>query len=137
MTMNIYYTFFDRAALDSVWPLLWEEFFRKHPSRRGEIANTIRFAFHPQADETQEPADKELAQLFETRSLAWTLRRSTPQFFVMSEIMALAPTLRRHRLDVSTHFPEDCFALVGAGVADPALRPHVPPRAGFVRPARR
>src|SRR5262249_2156600 len=43
-------------------------------------------------------------------------RRSTPQFLLMSDIMAGIPKLRRHSLALSTNYLEDCFALVAAGI---------------------
>lgn len=116
MGIKTYYTFFDRAVIDPVWRSPWKDFFQRHPRSRAEISELIEFGYNPEGVGGRGPSDEELAEVFETKTVAWTLRRSTPQFSVMSDIMWLIPKLRRHSLDVSTGYNEDCFALVAAGI---------------------
>lgn len=113
MSTVTYYTFFDREAMDPVWRKPWKDFLRQHPRSRAEMKELFRFGFNSDGGE---PSDEELADIFERRTLAWTIRRSTPQFYLISEVMARVPALRPHSLDIRSGYTEDCFALVAVAI---------------------
>lgn len=110
MSTTTYYTVFDGAVLDSVWRLTWKEFFRRHPRSRAAMRQLIAFGYNP------EPSEEEIAAIFDTKTVAWTIRHSTPQLYVMSELMYFVPKLRQRSLDIPTYFSEDWLGLIAAGI---------------------
>jgi hypothetical protein len=65
-----------------------------------------------------EPSEDDIANIFETKTVAWTLQRTTTmQFFVMSEIIdELSIGSRQKPVCVRSGYLEDCFLLLAAGV---------------------
>src|SRR4051794_6602927 len=117
MSYSTWYTFCDRAGMDAVWRLTWTDFFRRYPRSRTQISELLMDGnYHPEGVGGREASDDDIVEVFETKTVAWTLRRSTPQFLLMSDIMAIIPNLRKHSLDLLTDYNEDCFALVAAGI---------------------
>ena len=93
-----FYEFFDAERFDAIWTLSWSEFQRKYRSRwatkksyddSGYFDNSLRelicFCVEPQPD--AEALESILAQ----RTVQWTIRHSTPQFYFMYELMSHIP----------------------------------------------
>ena len=98
--MDAYYYFFDRSAVDSLWKLSWREFLRLHGKSRwakghdtgdgaGSLRGLIAFSVDPQ------PSAKEIEEIIGRRTLQWTIQRSSPQFYMMEEILYRVPRLRK------------------------------------------
>lgn len=98
--METYYCFFDRSAVDSLWKLSWREFLRLHGKSRwakgqdtgdgaGSLRGLIAFSVEPQ------PSAKEIEEIIGRRTLRWAIQRSSPQFYVMEEILYHIPRLRK------------------------------------------
>src|SRR6516162_4386973 len=103
--MDGYYYFFDRSAVDSLWRLSWHEFLRvRGPSRwtagrdTGDGAASLRgliaFSLDPQ------PSAMEVEDIIRHRTLRWTIQHSTPQFYVMEEIIYNVPWLRKSSISL-------------------------------------
>lgn len=109
MGMDIYYTFFDHEAFDPVWRMTWLEFLRKYRPNRSTVEELLEFAWDGEIEERG--LDK-----LDGKTLKWTLARSSPQFFVMSEIMEMCPRFRKHRVHVQVRYMGDGEGLIGAGI---------------------
>lgn len=121
--MDHYYEFFDRAFFDSVWALSWCDFQRKHRSRWAmdrnyepgvysgrSLRELICFSMEP------EPSPELLEDVLARRTIRWTVRRSSPQFFLMSEIMRHVPGSRA-RICCAFDIPsEDVGVLISAAL---------------------
>jgi hypothetical protein len=110
------YTIFDRGVVDPVWGMSWKEIFRRYPKTRGQISELIQASYRPRGIGSDEPSDDELAEIFETRTVVWTLRRSRMQLWLMYWLICTIPALRKHGVTVSTHYIEDFVALIAAGI---------------------
>jgi hypothetical protein len=114
--MENYYYFFDRSAVDYVWNLSWREFLRLHGTSRwakgpdtgdgsASLRGLIAFSVGP------DPAAPEVEDIIRRRTLRWTIQRSSPQFYMMEEIVYHVPRLRKScaSLDV---WPNDVTVLL-------------------------
>src|SRR5262245_61393584 len=87
------------------------------PSKRRRFTELVRFGFNVGGRAGgDEPSDQQVAHILATKTISWTLRRSTSQFCLMSEILGELPHLRKSWLDVSTSYAEDCLAVIAAGI---------------------
>jgi hypothetical protein len=88
------YEFFDRTVVDPLWGLSWASVLEHHHSKwfrskkmvRGEYLGTslrelIGFAIDP------EPSDPEIDNILSRMTVRATIRRSNPQFWVISVLM--------------------------------------------------
>jgi hypothetical protein len=122
--MRHFYDFFDREFFDPVWPRSWHEFQRKHRSRwatrmnyePGEyIGRSLRelicFSMEP------EPSQELLEDILARRTVKWTVRHSSPQFFLLSEIMHHVPGYRANYCYVGEIPSEDVGVLISAALS--------------------
>ena len=109
-----YYTFFDSEAIDPLWRITWKELFCRYPRSRTEIAELIED--EPKKTVGHESDCEDMEDVFEKKTVAWTIRRCTSPFYTMSYIIDIVPALRKHRLDIKTYYIGDSFALVAAGI---------------------
>jgi len=119
--MDDYYCFFDRSAIDPLWNLSWQNFLRLHGRSRwakgpdlkngnDSLRGLIAFTVEP------EPSAGEIEEIISRRTLRWTIQRSSPQFFVMGEIIYNVPSLRKFCVSLDL-CPND-FAVLLAAAAD-------------------
>jgi hypothetical protein len=98
--MDTYYCFFDRSAVDPIWKMSGQDFLRlygkNHRDRRSKLADAdswlrelIAFSVEP------EPSDAEVEDIIRHRTLRWTIQHSTPQFYIMGEILCGVPRLTK------------------------------------------
>ena len=85
-----YYVAFDRAVIDPVWDLPWSAFFQRYRPRRKAVVDLLEFGLEP------EPTRAQLDEILACRTLKWAIRRCSPQFFVMGELLSLVSSLERH-----------------------------------------
>jgi hypothetical protein len=85
-----YYTIFDRAAIDPVWDLPWSEFLQRYRPRRKAVVELLEFGLEP------EPTRAQAEDILARRTLKWTIRRCSPQFFIMGELLSLVSSSERH-----------------------------------------
>ena len=123
--MDDYYFFFDRSAVDSLWNLSWQKFLRLHgasqwargpdtgsgnDSLRGLIAFSVK----------TKPSTTEVEEIVCCRTLRWTIQRSSPQFYMMEEIMSNVP--RVNESCVSLDMWSNDFTVLLAAAAEGYLR---------------
>jgi hypothetical protein len=98
--MDNYYSFFDRSAVDSLRSLSWQEFLRLYGTSRwakgaytddGSASLRGLIAFSVDSG----PSEAEVEEIIRHRTLRWTIQRSSPQYFVMGEIVYDVPRLRK------------------------------------------
>jgi hypothetical protein len=127
--MDDYYFFFDRLAVDSLWNLSWQKFLRLHGksqwakdpdtgSANDSLRGLIAFSVEPK------PSAAEVEDIVRQRTLRWTIRRSSPQFYMMEEIMANLPRLNESC--VSLDMWSNDFAVLLAAAAEGYFRGDVP-----------
>jgi hypothetical protein len=127
--MDNYYFFFDRSAVDSLWSLSWQEFLRLYGSSRwakgaytdngcASLRGLIAFSVDP------EPSEAEVEEIFRHRNLRWTIQRSSPQYFVMGEIVYNVPRLRKSHASLDI-WSNDSTVLLAAA-AEGYFRGEVP-----------
>lgn len=98
--MDDYYFFFDRSAVDSLWNLPWREFLRLHgssPWAKGpetddgsaSLRGLIAFSVEP------ETSSIDVEDIIRRCTLRWTIQHSSPQFYVVEEILRNVPRLRK------------------------------------------
>jgi len=110
--MDNYYCFLDRSAVDSLWSLSWQDFLRLYGTSRwakgaytdngsASLRGLIAFSVEP------EPSEAEVEEIIRHRTLRWAIQRSSPQYFVMGEIVYNVPRLRKSHatLDVWANDP--------------------------------
>ena len=119
--MDTYYYFFDRSAVDPLWNLSWQDFLRLHGKSRwakgpdvGDGAASLRgliaFAVEPH------PSAIAIEEIIRRRSVRWTIQRSSPQFYMIEEIVYHVPRLRKSC--VSLDVWSNDFAVLLAAAAD-------------------
>ncbi|RPJ87635.1 MAG: hypothetical protein EHM18_00170 [Acidobacteria bacterium] len=80
-----YYRFFDAAKVGPVLELSWNEFFQRGYSTATPICYLLPFALdNPQLDEDDEEA---VDAILDTKTVRWTMERSSPQFHFLEEIL--------------------------------------------------
>jgi hypothetical protein len=88
------------AAVDSLWGLSWHQFLRLYGTSRwargphtdngsDSLRGLIAFSVDP------EPSKAEVEEIIRCRTLRWTIQRSSPQYFVIAEIVYNVPRLRK------------------------------------------
>ena len=121
MGIENYYYFFDRLGADPLWRLSWQEFLRLHgrcPWAKGpnlgdgssSLRGLIAFGVEP------EPTDKEIEAILSRHTLQWTIKRSTPQFYVMEEILYNSHRLRKFHATLDELWADDWVVLLAAAV---------------------
>gem|GEM_PF-5189999 len=110
----ICYTFYEYDVLDSLARMTWKELFRKHPDLRETITEEIKNSFHPEGINGCKPTSLNLSEVFNAKTISWTLRRSYSQFFTISICFELILAL--HARNISTYYVGDSDALVAAGI---------------------
>ena len=117
------YEFFDRDVYDPIWQLSWHQFMRLYKTRWAlnqnyssgtytgqSLRELIAFSLDP------EPANEEIENILQHRTIRWTIRRSSPQFFTMSCIMWDGlPQFRDRTVHLSTCSEIDCLLAVAVG----------------------
>ncbi len=114
------YLFLDRETVDPLWKLSWKEFLRKWGKSRwatakhfqdgnSSLRGLIAFGLDP------EPSHQDVEQILERRTIRWTIQHSSPQYFVMQEILHHVPDLRGSMVSVSPSH-DDSGALIAVGV---------------------
>jgi hypothetical protein len=127
--MDDYYYFFDRSTVDSLWKLSWHEFLRLHGKSRwakgkstgdgsGSLLGLIAFSVEP------EPSAKEVEDVIGRRTLQWTIQRSSPHFYMMEEIVANIPRLRKSHISLDVWAND--FSVLLAAAAEGYFRREVP-----------
>jgi hypothetical protein len=127
--MDDYYYFFDRSAVDSLWKMSWQEFLRLHGdsdwakypkigSADDSLRGLIAFALDP------EPSAAEVEDIIHRRTVRGTIERSSPQFYVMEEIVRHIPRLRKSHTSLDVW--EADFTVLLAAAADGYFRGDVP-----------
>lgn len=127
--MDDYYYFFDRSAVDPVWKMTWQEFLRLHGKSRwakgpdtgdgnGSLRGLIAFALDP------EPSAAEVEDIIRRRTIRGTIERSSPQFYVMEEIVNNIPRLRKSHISLDVWSND--FTVLLAAAADGYFRGEVP-----------
>jgi hypothetical protein len=99
MGMEHYYVFIDRPAVDAILRLEWKEFLIAYPVRHSRwafenslydsVEHFVGFAVDPEPDATM------IARILSKRTLRWTMRRATPQYWFMGEIITHIRALNR------------------------------------------
>jgi hypothetical protein len=96
MSFQVYYTFFDRAVADRVWPMSWKKFL-SHYRNEGRGFETLAIAYNPTSAELKSGRSEE--EVFEgvlaKRTIRWTALHSTPPFFVFGEVLGMDRRLRK------------------------------------------
>jgi hypothetical protein len=110
MGIEHFYQFIDRAVVDPVLMMSWADFLRKHPWRRDSLEELLDFAVEPQPDSDAR------SRILATRSLRWTMRRSTPAYYFLNTLIYHVPHLRRRCPDVWANDCYDVAALEAAAV---------------------
>jgi hypothetical protein len=114
--MGTHYYFFDRSAVDPLWNLSWQDFLRLHGKSRwakgpdvsdgaASLRGLIAFSVEPQ------PSAREIEEIIRRRTLRWTIQHSSPQFYMMEEIVYNVPSLRKFA--VSLDVWSNDFAVFG------------------------
>jgi hypothetical protein len=94
MGLEHFYWFVDRAVVDPLLETSWRSFLRKHPRRRADVERILAFALEPKPD----PAA--VADILARRTLRWTMKRATPAYFFLNELISLVPQLKRRSPEV-------------------------------------
>jgi hypothetical protein len=89
-----HYTAFDRSLIDGIWNLSWGELLQRYNVRRKAVGDLLEWGLEP------EPTRAQISDILDRRTLKWAIRRCRPQFFIMGELLALAPALKRHVISV-------------------------------------
>lgn len=100
MGIEHFYWFIDREVIDPVLEMSWKAFLSRYPWRRKVMEELLTFAVDP------EPNSVEVSQILEKRSLRWTIQRSSPAYFLLSEIVDHVPHLRQRSRNV---LPNDLY----------------------------
>jgi hypothetical protein len=127
--MDNYYYFFDRSAADPLWKLSWPDFLRLHGKSRwakgpdggdgsASLRGLIAFAVDP------EPSAIEIEDIIRRRTLRWTIQRSSPQFYLMEEIVNNVPRLRKSCISLDVWSND--FSILLAAAAEGYFRGEVP-----------
>lgn len=99
--MEFVYQFSDRGGIDPLWKLTWKEYLlrwgrtrwaRAKMTENGDDSLRSMIAFFIDPAPTAEEVDRILAE----ETIRWTVRRSSPQFRSISELIYNTPGLRRH-----------------------------------------
>jgi hypothetical protein len=127
--MDTYYCCFDRSAVDYLWKLSWQEFLGLHGTSRwakgprtdngaASLRGLIAFAVDP------EPSATEIEDIIRRRTLRWTIQRSSPQFYMMGEIVYNIPRLRKSWISLDVWSLD--FTVLLAAAAEAYFRGEVP-----------
>jgi hypothetical protein len=95
MGMRHNYTFFDRAATDTIWSLTWKRLLERYSGvwfhsaelERGiytgkSLRELLAFSIDP------EPSDAQMAKILDKSTVAETMRWCHPQFWTMEELIS-------------------------------------------------
>jgi len=127
--MEFFYHFFDRTACDQLWKTSWKEYLRRwgrtrwaraEPTREGTESLRDMISFHIDPEPTAEEVERILAH----ETIQQTVKRSSPQFGPMSELMSNTPAFRKHSQCI--FFKGDYFAILIAVAFEAYLRGRAP-----------
>jgi|GEM_PF-4415981 len=79
--MHAYYQFFDRAAAGELLAMPWKAILQRHPRSRRSIEELLAFALD------NEPDDRAMERILATRTVRWTMKRSSPQYHFLAEVL--------------------------------------------------
>jgi hypothetical protein len=108
MGIEHFYWFVDRAVVDPLLGLSWRGFLRKYPWRRHEVEELLAFALEPELEGSA------LADIVATRTLRWTMKRSTPSYYFLTEIIHHVPAVRRRCPEIWIEQLDDTAVLLAA-----------------------
>lgn len=110
MGIEHFYWFIDREVIDPVLEMSWKAFLRKYPWKRDEIDPFLNFAVDG------EPDTATISLIIQKRSLRWTMKRSSPAYWFLNELVHHAPALRLRCPEVWIHNDSDLAILEAAAV---------------------
>jgi hypothetical protein len=127
--MDAYYYFFDRSPVDPLWKLSWQDFLRLHGKSRwamgpqtndgaASLRSLIAFAVE------SEPSATEIDKIIDRRTLRWSIQHSSPQFYMIEEVLNNISPLRKSHVSVSVW--ENDFVVLLAAAADFYFRHQIP-----------
>jgi hypothetical protein len=121
MTIEHFYWFIDREVVDPVLEMSWKTFLRRYPWDHEELDYLLNFAVDG------EPDPAEISRILENRTLRWTIKRSSPAYWFLNEIVHHVPALRLRCPEV--WIPNDFdLAILEAVAVDGYLRGRISDR---------
>jgi hypothetical protein len=91
--MEHFYQLIDRPAVGQLLGLTWPQFHRKYRWKDPQWPTAEDFLREFALDEENDLAA--IPRILKTRTLRWTMLRSTPQFYFMVEMIDKAPEIKK------------------------------------------
>jgi len=88
MSIEHFYWFVDLSAVDPILQMSWETFLRNYPWRQQSLEKFLLFAVET------EPNRVTINQILRGRTIRWTMRRATPAYYFLNEIVHHVPGLK-------------------------------------------
>jgi hypothetical protein len=111
MGIEHFYWFVDREVIDPVLEMTWKAFLRKYPWERDEVDYVLNFAVEGEPDSTA------ITHILDNHTLRWTMKRSSPAYWVLNEIVHHVSTLKLRCPEVWIYNDSDLAILEAAAVA--------------------
>ena len=114
MGLEHFYKFIDRDAVEPLLRLTWAEFLRKYRWSRGSLQESVEeflaFIMGPQ------PAPSVVDEVLARRTLRWTMKRSSPKYFFLFEVIYNAPHVRKRCPEIWTESPYEIAIIIASSV---------------------
>jgi hypothetical protein len=110
MTIEHFYWFIDRDVIDPVLGMSWKAFLRKYPWDRDEVDEVLSFAVKGEPDEDA------ISRILENQTLRWTMKRSSPAYWFLNEVVHHVPALKPRCPELWIHNDFDLAILEAAAV---------------------
>jgi hypothetical protein len=114
MAFEHFFWFVDRAIIDPLLDMSWRSYLRKYPRSRRELEQLLTFVVEP------EPEPDAVADILARRTLRWTMKRATPAYYFLNDVIHGAPVMRRRSPEVWSGVDET--AILVAATCDAFLR---------------
>jgi hypothetical protein len=100
MSIEHFYWFIDREVVDPVLEMSWKAFLLKYPWDRDYVDDVLLFAVDPELDAAA------ISHILENRTLRWTMKRSSPAYWFLNQVVHHVPVLEQRCPEV---WPEDLY----------------------------
>jgi hypothetical protein len=94
VSVEHFYWYLDRKAVESVLRLSWRDFLDRYPMDPAQAVELLDSAIEPHASE------RHVQSILRNKTLAWTVTHSTPALYVVNTIVHHVPALKRSGTEV-------------------------------------